>query len=126
MSLIAWCLASALGFFLGFGISYAVTDANYLEPETVTVEVEVVPEACSDAVESADDLIDSAINLSDITNGYVRLIPKAFRAGVNADVPEIKSVIKKMNGLTESVVQLSASLDKNEFGTLADDCLEHE
>jgi hypothetical protein len=120
MNLIGWCIALLLGFLWGVA-GYALLDND---PEIRTVEV--VPEVCSDALESADELVGSAINLSDITNGYVRLIPKAFRAGVNADVPQIKRVVKRMNALTDQVIQLTASLDENEFGTLASDCLEHE
>lgn len=98
---------------VGIGAAGEKTEVVTVEAEpitkTVTEEVEVTPQSCLDALDSAETLITTATDVGLLASEFIDFIPRAFEAGMNYDAVEAEAIITEMDAKTAEVEAMDAT-----------------
>lgn len=79
-------------------------------PVTETVEVEVTPQACLDALDYAGQLLEGSAEFANITGRTLPLIEQALMAGLDYDVAAVEAITAELDSINADLDALIANM----------------
>lgn len=93
------------------GTEQAAVAEPKIKTVTETVEVEVTPQGCLDAIEAGETIMgDEVPKFADITISFIGLVQRAAKAGMNMDAVAMGNIAEDVDGLTKDTQNINAEL----------------
>jgi hypothetical protein len=121
-----WIFATALaaliiGIAIGSSGESAETTTDTSPPASV-VTVADVPDACLDALDGAEDMLNISVEYMTITSELPMMIYDGIEAGVGYDAAAIQDLTDRLNSITADIEDLTAQIEASDYRDDAAKC----